>query len=103
MIVPAKSIVPKLGIMGIEIDRRIAPALQDLRQAYGVVVAARSGESPYAGDSLQLGDVIVSVNGVTVTSIDALNRAIDQLRDSDPLVLYIQRGAGLRYLTLQIQ
>jgi len=103
MIDPAKSIVPKLGIVGIAIDKKIAAVLQDIRQGYGVVVAARAGESPYAGDPLQLGDVIVSVNGLTITSIDALNQAIDQLKDSDPLVLYVQRGGGLRYLTLQMQ
>jgi serine protease Do len=103
MIDPGKSIVPKLGVIGIEIDKKIAAVLDDLRQGYGIVVAARAGESVYAGDSLQIGDVIVSLNGVMVTSIDALNRAIDDLKDSDPVVLYVQRGDGMRYLTLQMQ
>jgi S1-C subfamily serine protease len=67
------------------------------------VVAARAGESPYAGDPLELGDVIFSANGLTVTSIEALNKAIDGLKDSDPLVLQIQRNGGLRYLTLELQ
>jgi type II secretory pathway component PulC len=77
--------------------------IDHLRQQYGVVVAARAGESLYTGDALQLGDVIFSVNGLTVTSIDSLNKAIDALKDSDPLVLRIQRGDGLRYVTLEIQ
>lgn len=103
LIDPAKSMVPKLGIMGIEIDKRIAVMVADLRKPYGIVIAARAGESPYAGDALQLGDVIFSVNGTAVTSIDALNKAIDGLKDTDPLVLQVQRDERLRYLTLEIQ
>jgi serine protease Do len=103
MIDPAKSMVPKLGIMGLAIDKRLASMVADLRQPFGIVVAARAGESPYTGDALQLGDVIFSVNGAAVTSIDAINKAIDGLKDTDPLVLQVQREERLRYLTLEIQ
>jgi serine protease Do len=103
LIDPAKSIVPKLGVMGIELDKRIAAMVAGLRKPYGVVVAARAGESPYAGDPLQLGDVIFSVNGTAVTTIDALNKAIDGLKEGDPLVLQVQRDEKLRYLTLEMQ
>jgi serine protease Do len=103
LIDPAKSMIPKLGVLGIEIDKRIASAIGGLRLPYGVVIAARAGESPYAGDALQLGDVIFSINGLSVTSVEALNQAIDGLKDSDPLVIRIQRGSGLRYLSLELQ
>jgi serine protease Do len=103
LIDPSKSIAPKLGVMGIEIDKRIAAMVADLRKPYGVVIAARAGESPYAGDPLQLGDVIFAVNGTAISSIESLNKAIDGLKDSDPLVLQVQRDGGLRYLTLEVQ
>lgn len=103
LIDPSKSMVPKLGIMGIQIDKQIAEMVEGLRRPYGVVVAARAGESPYAGDPLQLGDVIFSVNGTAVSSIESLNQAIDGLKDGDPLVLQIQREEQLRYLTLELQ
>ena len=103
MVDPVKNVVPKLGILGIEIDKKVAALLPDLRKQYGVVVAARAGDSPYTGDSLQVGDVIVSVNGTPVTSIAALKTEIDKLKDTDPLVLQVQRTDRLVYLTMVVE
>ena len=100
---PLKNLVPKLGVLGIAIDKRLAAALPDLRNSYGVVVAARAGDSPYGGDALALGDVIYSVNTVAVTSVDALNQAIDALKENDPLVLQVERDGRLMYVSLEIQ
>ena len=77
--------------------------LPDLRKKYGVVVAARAGDSPYTGDSLQLGDVIYSVNSLPVTSIDSLRTALDGLKDNEALVLQVQRGDRLIFLTMEIE
>jgi serine protease Do len=103
MVDPVKNIVPKLAILGIDIDKKVADLLPDLRKQYGVVVAARAGDSPYTGDSLQLGDVIVSVNGTPVTSVTALKAEIDRLKDTDPLVLQVQRDDRLMYLTMVVE
>jgi len=103
MVDPAKSLVPKLGILGIDIDAKVADMLPELRKKYGVVVAARSGESPYVGDSLQLGDVIFSVNNEPVTNVDALRKILDTFKDTEPLVLQVQRNDKLRYLTMTIE
>jgi serine protease Do len=103
MVDPVKNVVPKLGILGIEVDKKVAQLLPDLRKQYGVVVAARSGDSPYAGDSLQTGDVIVSVNGTPITSIGALKSEIDKLKETDPLVLQVQRDDRLMYLTMVLE
>jgi len=100
---PSKSMVPKLGILAIQIDKKIAAMVPDLRNPYGLVVAARSGEAMYVGDSLALGDVIFAVNGLPITSVDALNHAIDALKDGQPLVLQVQRNEALRYLALEAQ
>jgi type II secretory pathway component PulC len=67
------------------------------------VVAARAGQSLYTGDSLQLGDVIYSVNTVPVTSIEALRSAIDVFKDTDPLVLQVERNGRLLYVTMAIE
>ena len=47
--------------------------------------------------------MIYSVNTLIVTSIEALNKALDDLKEEDPLVLQIQRGDRLLFLTLQIE
>jgi serine protease Do len=101
---PAKNMVPKLGILGISVvEKQVAELLDELRRPYGVLVAARAGESPYTGDALQLGDVIYSVNTTPVATIDALNKAIDALKDGDPLILHVQRNDRLLFLTLQVE
>jgi serine protease Do len=103
MVDPAKNVIPKLGILGIGIDQKVVDLLPELRKKYGVVVAARAGDSPYTGDSLQLGDVIYSVNSLPVTSIDSLRTALDGLKDNEALVLQVQRGDRLIFLTMEIE
>jgi serine protease Do len=103
MVDPAKNLVPKLGILGISIDATISEMLPDLRNSYGVVVAARGGDSPYSGDSLQLGDVIYAVNTQPVSSVEALRTALDGLKDTDPLVLQIEREGRLTFLTMTME
>ena len=100
MVDPAKNTIRRLGILGIDIDPTVAEMLPNLRKKYGVVVAARSGDSPYTGDSLELGDVIYAVNTAPVTSVEALRMALDGVKESDPLVLQVERDGKLRFLTL---
>lgn len=103
MVDPAKNTVARLGILGIEIDRKIAAMLPELRKKYGVVVAARYGDSPYSGDSLVLGDVIYSVNTTPVTSVQALRAALDALKETDPLVMQVERRGRLLFVTMTIE
>ena len=103
MVDPVKNIVPQLGILGIAIDKNVTQLLPDLRRSIGVVVAARAGESPYSGDSLNLGDVIYEVNGTPVSSVEALRAALDKLKENDPLALLVERDGRLLYITMQIE
>lgn len=103
MVDPAKNTVSRPGILGIEIDRKIAAMLPELRKKYGVVVAARYGDSPYSGDSLVLGDVIYSVNTTPVTSVQALRAALDALKETDPLVMQVERRGRLLLVTMTIE
>jgi serine protease Do len=98
---PEKNRVQRLGIVGIEITGDLARALPDTRKPYGIIVAARSGESEYSGQGgLKLGDVIYSLNNVPVSTLDALRGAVDRLKATDPLVMQIERNGKLMYLTL---
>jgi len=103
MVDPTKNLVHRLGILGVDIDAKVADMLPELRKKYGVVVAARAGDSPYVGDTLELGDVIFAVNDEPVTSVDALRKILDTFKDTEPLVLQVERESKLRYLTLTIE
>jgi serine protease Do len=99
---PEKSLVSQLGILGVEIDKNIASLIQDLRDPYGIIVAARAagavGEIP-----LTTGDVIRSFNGEPMTTLDRLRAALKALPPNAPIVLQIQREAKLQFVTFSLE
>ncbi len=103
MVDPEKNLVPKLGILGVEIDRKVAGMFPGLRRQYGVVVAARSGNSPYTGNGLQPGDVIYMLNGSPTASVEILRSTLDQLAPGSPLVMQVERGGRLMFLTVELE
>jgi serine protease Do len=103
MVDPTRNLINRLGILGIDVDQKVAALLPDLREHYGVVVAARGGDSPYSGDSLQLGDVIYALNNSPVTDVASLRQQLDQLKDANALVFQVQRGGRLTYVTLETE
>jgi serine protease Do len=99
---PEKNVIPRLGILGIEINQKIAQMVPDLRVQYGVVVAARAAGSPYS-TTLSPGDIIHALNGVPITSIPALRDALEKVRPGDPTVLQIERDGHLRFVDLELE
>ena len=93
-----KNIVTELGILGVEIDQRIASTARGLRSPNGVIVVARvagaRGEVP-----LLPRDVIRSVNAKAVTSVQALREAVRALPAGAAVTLQIQRDGRLMYLS----
>src|SRR6266576_7123136 len=75
---PEKNLVPMLGILGVEIDKKIASMASDLRDPFGIIVAARS-----AGASVEVplnaGDVIRTLNGQPMTTLDRLRSTLKAL------------------------
>jgi serine protease Do len=103
MVDPAKNLVKRLGILGIDVDEKVSALLPDLRKHYGVVVAARGGDAVYSGDSLQLGDVIYALNNSPITDVATLRKQLDELKDTDAVVLQVERDGRLMYVTLEIE
>jgi serine protease Do len=103
MVDPAKNLVTRLGILGIDVDQKVSALLPDLRKHYGVVVAARGGDPVYSGDSLQLGDVIYALNNSPVTDVATLRKQLEGLKDTDAVVLQVERDGRLMYVTLEIE
>jgi serine protease Do len=100
---PDKNLIPKLGILGIEIDRRLASMLPDLRKQYGVVVAVRAAGPNEREVDLRPGDVIYSVNNEPTATIAALQSTLAQLKPGDPVVLQVERDDELLYLSFEMQ
>jgi serine protease Do len=102
MVKPEDNVIARLGILGVDINQKIAQMLPDLRKKYGVVVAARAAGSPFS-TTLDPGDVIYAVNSEPVTSVNALRGALDRLKTADPVVLQIEREGRLMYIDLELE
>ena len=99
---PARDLVPKLGILGLEIDNQISKTFPELRRGSGVIVVARATTAG-ATSGLQSGDVIHAVNGITVISLDGLRSAVDKLKPNDPVAMQIERQGKLMYLAFEME
>jgi len=98
---PDKSLVSKLGIVGLEINPKIAAMFPTLRLTGGVVVVARAAD-PNVDTSLTAGDVIHAINGAPVETMETLRAVLDQLKQNSPVVLQIEREGKLMFVSFQL-
>lgn len=97
---PEKNLVRPLGIVGVEIDQKIAAMAQDLRDPFGIIVVARSSDG--ADIPLTSGDVIRTLNGQPMTTLERLRAALKSLQPGAPVVLQIQREQRLLFVAFTL-
>jgi len=68
----------------------------------GVAIADVRSDSPAAGASFQVGDVILAVDGDEVSTPSALQTAIDAKAPGDTLTLRVVRGGTTRSVTVTL-
>ncbi len=101
---PRQNLVPRLGILGLNLDARIAAALPALRARSGVVVVSTVDEAiDSAEGGLASGDVIVSVNRTAVTTIQQLRKMFDSMKIGDAVVVQLERQGELKYLAFTVE
>lgn len=100
---PNRSLVAKLGIYGVEIDDKLAEALEDLRIPSGVIVAALAADSGGTDADLQPADVIHALNGKNIETLDGLRAALSAIPSGAPGVLQVERDSKLMYLTFEME
>jgi len=99
---PEKSLVPELGILGVEIDARIAAAATGLRDPNGIIVVARATGS--ASDvPLLPRDIIRTLNRKPMTTLQGLRDALRAVTPGTPVTLQIQREGRLMYVTFTLE
>jgi serine protease Do len=98
---PNKGLVSKLGIVGVEIDPKLAATLPGLRVSSGVIVAAKAAD-PSIDSSLAAGDVIHAINGVEVETVADLRSALDRLASNTSAVLQIERNGRLMFVSFEL-
>jgi S1-C subfamily serine protease len=74
--------------------------VSDLRDPFGIIVVARSSEA--TDIPLAAGDVIRSLNGQPMTTLERLRAALGALKPGAPVVLQIQREQRLIFLAFTL-
>jgi serine protease Do len=100
---PVTNSVPQLGIVGVDITDETAALITGLRITSGVLVAAREQALRDTANPLTAGDIIHSVNGFTVRSLDGLRAILDGFKARSRIVLQIERERRLRFVSTRIE
>ena len=103
IVTPENNLVPQLGILGIDVDSKVAQLLPPPRKLGGVLVALRSPNSPYWGEGFVPGDVIYSINGEEIKSLANLRLQLAELRSGDPVAFQVQRGDALTFIAFELE
>jgi serine protease Do len=98
---PEKSLVSELGLIGVEIDARIAAIATGLRDPFGIMVVARAAGTVDA--PVQARDIIRSVNNQKVTTLQGLRDAIRALPPGSAVTLQIQRSGRLMFVAFTLE
>ncbi len=99
---PEKNLVRDLGIVGLDVDANVKSLIDDLRDDYGVVVLAKASGAAMEVP-LTAGDVIRTINGKPVGSVQFLNASLRALPEGAPVVLQIQRDTKLLFVAFTLE
>jgi serine protease Do len=100
---PEERVVSRLGILGLDLDERIAKLLPSVRRREGVVVAAVSPAAPPSQQgSLRPGDVIYRVNHSDVKNLAGLRAAVEAIKPGQALVVQIEREGRLMFVAFAV-
>jgi serine protease Do len=99
---PEKNLIPGLGIIGVEIDKKTASLVRGLRDPYGIVVTARATGAT-TDVPLLPGDVIRTLNNRPMTTLARLQDAVKSAPPGTPIVLQIQRDGRLLYVPMILE
>jgi len=94
-----KNFIARIGVLAVGLTTEIREIMPPLRKRGGVLVAASNGKSAAMGNALRPGDIIYSVNGKDMTSFKEFYTVFDTLKKSEYIVMQIQRGNSMKYVT----
>jgi S1-C subfamily serine protease len=102
LVTPEQNLIPRLGILGLDVTPELARSLPALRSPHGVIVAVVAADA-VDGAGLLPGDVIHGVNGNTVRTLADLRGAVGQIAADSAAVLQVGRRGRLRFVTATLE
>src|SRR5580700_10550848 len=100
---PDQSLVPRLGILAVDLSDQILSTAGSLRIPRGVVVIARAADLTGPETGLKTGDVIHSMNNTPVDSVDSLRTMMQALKPGASVVLQVERDGQLQWLAFEME
>jgi serine protease Do len=100
---PENSLIPRLGVLAIDLTSDLSSRLGSLRIPSGVIVVGRAADLILPDTGLAAGDIIHRVNTTPIDSADTLRAALNQLKTGDPVALQVERDGGLMYVSFEIE
>lgn len=100
---PRDNLVSRLGILALNLNDDLRSTLGPLRNPSGVVVVARVADFLSSANGLETGDIIHSVNQISIDSLTSLRAALRQIKPHDPVVLQVERGGGFLWLAFEME
>ena len=100
---PDNSLIPRLGILAIDLTADLRARLGSLRIPSGVVVVGRAADLIMPDTGLQAGDIIHRLNTTPIDSMDTLRTAVGVLKTGDAVVLQVERDGGLQYVSFEME
>ena len=94
-----ENLVLRLGLYGATLTPALVSTLGGLRNEQGVLVVALAGLGLTGQNAAEPGDVIHRVNGSVVDGVESLRLALETIPDGASVVLQVERGGMLSYLT----
>lgn len=100
---PENSLIPRLGVLAIDISSDLRSQLGSLRVPSGVIVVGRTADLIMPDTGLEAGDIIHQLNNTPIDSVDALRTALRTLKSGDAVALQVERDDGLTYVSFEIE
>jgi serine protease Do len=99
-----QNLVPRLGVLGVNLDPQIAAMLPMIRTQSGVVIASTvPGAIDSRDGGLAPGDIVYAVNRKAVSGLDELRTILNAFKPGDAVVLHLERQGELTYLAFTIE
>jgi serine protease Do len=100
---PANSLIPRLGVLAIDLTPDLVSRLGALRISSGVVVVGRAADLIMPDTGLEAGDIIHQLNTTPIDSMETLRAGMAALKTGDPVVLQVERDGGLLYVSFELE
>ena len=100
---PDRNLIPKLGVLAVDLEPELVSRLPWLRAPTGVLVAARAADAPYSDEGLAPGDVVLSINREPTPTLASLRDAVARIAAGNPVALQVNRMGRLFYVAFEME